>query len=97
MEHYQRFNTVWRGEHGRVVLYQNEQYTVTLSYKQAIIMTTTALLLQRGYLARRRFATGARTAPPEIRTGRGLRAPVCVDLQTYPAKAEGGRVLVDLG
>ena len=28
-----------------VVLYQNEQYTVTLSYKQAIIMTTTALLL----------------------------------------------------
>ncbi len=24
VEHYQRFNTVWRGEHGRVVLYQNE-------------------------------------------------------------------------
>lgn len=28
-----------------IVLYQNEQYAVTLSYKQAIIMTTTALLL----------------------------------------------------
>ena len=38
-----------------------------------VVCTTAALLLQRGYLARRRFATGARTAPPEIRTGRGLR------------------------
>ncbi len=32
----------------------------------------------------------------DYRTGKGLRAPVCVDLQTYPAKAEGGRVLVQV-
>lgn len=33
----------------------------------------------------------------DYRTGRGLRAPVCVDLRTYPAKAEAGRVLVQVG
>ncbi len=38
-----------------------------------VVCTTTALLLQRGYLARRRFATGARAAPPELRTGRAVR------------------------
>ena len=30
----------------------------------------------------------------DYRTGKALRAPVCVNLGTYPAKAEGGRVLV---
>ena len=30
----------------------------------------------------------------DYRTGRGLRAPVCVDLATHPARVEAGRVLV---
>ena len=29
-------------------------------------------------------------------TGKALGAPVCVDLKTYPAKVEGGMVLVDI-
>jgi 3-phenylpropionate/trans-cinnamate dioxygenase ferredoxin component len=32
----------------------------------------------------------------DIRDGRPLGAPVCVALKTYPAKIEGGRVLVQL-
>ena len=32
----------------------------------------------------------------DIRDGRPLGAPVCVALKTYPAKIEGGRVLVRL-
>jgi len=39
-----------------------------------IVCTTSALLLQRYYLGRRRFATGARSAPPELQVGRGWRA-----------------------
>ena len=38
-----------------------------------VLCTTTALLLQRYYLGRRRFATGARAAPPELRPRRGLQ------------------------
>jgi 3-phenylpropionate/trans-cinnamate dioxygenase ferredoxin subunit len=30
----------------------------------------------------------------DYRSGKALRAPVCEDLATYPAKAENGRVLV---
>jgi 3-phenylpropionate/trans-cinnamate dioxygenase ferredoxin subunit len=33
----------------------------------------------------------------DYRTGRARRAPVCVDLRTYPVKVDGGRVLIDLG
>jgi 3-phenylpropionate/trans-cinnamate dioxygenase ferredoxin component len=33
----------------------------------------------------------------DYRTGEPKGAPVCVSLQTYPARVEGGRVLVDLG
>jgi 3-phenylpropionate/trans-cinnamate dioxygenase ferredoxin subunit len=33
----------------------------------------------------------------DYRTGAAKRAPVCVNLNTYPAKAEGGRVLVLVG
>ncbi len=33
----------------------------------------------------------------DIRDGRALGAPVCVNLKTYPAKIEGGQVLVQLG
>ncbi len=32
----------------------------------------------------------------DIRDGRPLGAPVCVALKTYPAKIEGGRVLVEI-
>jgi 3-phenylpropionate/trans-cinnamate dioxygenase ferredoxin component len=32
----------------------------------------------------------------DIRTGRPLGAPVCVALKTYPAKVEGGQVLIEL-
>ncbi|MFA3916743.1 MocE family 2Fe-2S type ferredoxin [Ruegeria hyattellae] len=32
----------------------------------------------------------------DYRTGKAKRAPVCVDLVTYPTKVETGRVLVDL-
>lgn len=33
----------------------------------------------------------------DYRTGKARRSPACVNLATYPAKVEGGRVLVDLG
>ena len=33
----------------------------------------------------------------DIRTGEAKGAPVCVDLQTYPVKVEGGRVFVRFG
>jgi 3-phenylpropionate/trans-cinnamate dioxygenase ferredoxin subunit len=33
----------------------------------------------------------------DYRTGAAKRAPVCVNLNTYPAKAEGGRVWVQVG
>jgi 3-phenylpropionate/trans-cinnamate dioxygenase ferredoxin component len=33
----------------------------------------------------------------DYRSGEAKRAPVCVNLGTYPAKAEGGRVLVNIG
>jgi 3-phenylpropionate/trans-cinnamate dioxygenase ferredoxin component len=33
----------------------------------------------------------------DIRDGRPLGAPVCVALKTYPAKIEGGRVMVQIG
>ena len=32
----------------------------------------------------------------DIRDGRPLGAPVCVALKTYPAKVEGGRVLIEV-
>jgi 3-phenylpropionate/trans-cinnamate dioxygenase ferredoxin component len=32
----------------------------------------------------------------DIRDGRPLGAPVCVALKTYPAKIEGGRVLIEI-
>ena len=32
----------------------------------------------------------------DYRTGRGLRAPVCVDLTTYPTRVEAGRLLVQM-
>ena len=32
----------------------------------------------------------------DYRTGAAKRAPVCVDLKTYPTKVESGRVLVDI-
>jgi iron(III) transport system permease protein len=38
-----------------------------------IVSTALVLLVQRRYLARRRFATGARRSPPLITTGSGLR------------------------
>jgi len=38
-----------------------------------VLCTTTALLIQRHYLARRRYATGARAAPPELRASRPWR------------------------
>ena len=33
----------------------------------------------------------------DYRTGEPLRPPVCVALATYPARSEGGRVLVQVG
>lgn len=39
-----------------------------------VACTSTALLVQRTYLGRRRFATAARAAPPILAVGRGLRA-----------------------
>ena len=33
----------------------------------------------------------------DIRDGRALGAPVCINLKTYPAKIENGQVLVQLG
>jgi 3-phenylpropionate/trans-cinnamate dioxygenase ferredoxin subunit len=32
----------------------------------------------------------------DIRDGSPKRAPVCVALRTYPARVEGGRILVDI-
>jgi 3-phenylpropionate/trans-cinnamate dioxygenase ferredoxin subunit len=32
----------------------------------------------------------------DIRDGRPLGAPVCVALKTYPAKVEGGRVMIQI-
>ena len=32
----------------------------------------------------------------DIRTGAAKGAPVCIDLATYPARVENGRVIVDL-
>jgi 3-phenylpropionate/trans-cinnamate dioxygenase ferredoxin subunit len=32
----------------------------------------------------------------DIRDGRPLGAPVCVALQTYPAKVEGGQILIQI-
>ncbi len=33
----------------------------------------------------------------DYRTGAARGAPVCVDLRTYPARIEAGKVLIDLG
>ena len=33
----------------------------------------------------------------DYRTGEAKRAPVCLNLATYPAKVEGGRVFVQVG
>lgn len=33
----------------------------------------------------------------DIRDGRALGAPVCVNLKTYPAKVEGGEILIQVG
>lgn len=33
----------------------------------------------------------------DYRTGQARGAPVCVNLKTYPAKVEGGKVLIDIG
>lgn len=33
----------------------------------------------------------------DIRTGKAMSAPVCVDLKIYPVKVEGGRVFAKLG
>ncbi|MFI4986190.1 MAG: ABC transporter permease [Alphaproteobacteria bacterium] len=38
-----------------------------------VVMTGVVLIVQRRYLSRRRFATGARAAPPVIDAGRGWR------------------------
>jgi 3-phenylpropionate/trans-cinnamate dioxygenase ferredoxin component len=32
----------------------------------------------------------------DVRDGRPLGAPVCVALKTYPAKVEGGKVLIEI-
>jgi 3-phenylpropionate/trans-cinnamate dioxygenase ferredoxin subunit len=32
----------------------------------------------------------------DYRTGEAMRAPVCVNLKTYPVKVEAGRVLVEV-
>jgi 3-phenylpropionate/trans-cinnamate dioxygenase ferredoxin component len=32
----------------------------------------------------------------DIRDGRALCAPVCENLKTYPARVEGGRILIDV-
>lgn len=33
----------------------------------------------------------------DYRTGEAMRAPVCVNLRTYPVKVEGDRVLIQVG
>jgi 3-phenylpropionate/trans-cinnamate dioxygenase ferredoxin subunit len=32
----------------------------------------------------------------DYRTGQAKRAPVCIDLRTYPVRVEGGQVLIEL-
>jgi 3-phenylpropionate/trans-cinnamate dioxygenase ferredoxin subunit len=32
----------------------------------------------------------------DYRTGEARRAPVCVNLQTYPVRVTGGRVLIEI-
>ena len=32
----------------------------------------------------------------DYRTGQAKAAPACIDLKTYPAKVEGGRLLIDI-
>ncbi|MBL8688024.1 MAG: Rieske 2Fe-2S domain-containing protein [Rhodospirillaceae bacterium] len=32
----------------------------------------------------------------DFRTGKAMGAPACIDLKTYPAKVENGRILVSL-
>jgi 3-phenylpropionate/trans-cinnamate dioxygenase ferredoxin component len=32
----------------------------------------------------------------DVRTGRAMGAPVCVNLRTYPVKLEGGKVVIGL-
>lgn len=32
----------------------------------------------------------------DYRTGEALRAPVCIDLNTYPVRVEGGRVFIEV-
>lgn len=43
-----------------------------------ILMTSIVLLIQRRFLSSRRFATGARSAPPILRVGPGLRIAATV-------------------
>lgn len=43
-----------------------------------ILMTSLVLLIQRRFLANRRFATGARSAPPILKVGLGLRVAATV-------------------
>lgn len=43
-----------------------------------ILMTSLVLLIQRRFLANRRFATGARAAPPILKVGLGLRIAATV-------------------
>lgn len=33
----------------------------------------------------------------DYRTGEAKRAPVCVNLRTFPVKVDGGRVFIDIG
>ena len=33
----------------------------------------------------------------DYRTGEAMRAPVCINLRTYPVKVEGGRVFIQVG
>lgn len=33
----------------------------------------------------------------DYRTGEAMRAPVCVNLKTYPVKVEGDRVMIEVG
>ena len=32
----------------------------------------------------------------DYRTGEAIRAPVCVDLKTYPVKIDGDRILIEI-
>ena len=57
--------------------------------------------LQPEYGGRRRNLAGlsGRLAVhiADIRDGRALGAPVCVNLKTYPAKVEDGNILIQVG